>query len=136
MSDSLLVRQLLEHTFKSKLDRDVSLLAADYCRAEGLDVAAALCQTSNETISNRLWSIFKFDWAQVQENPGGISGRMSHFVAAKLEYTVAWAVSGAAETAQIKTAEAAVLESLQLFWTQWAGYMVTTSDEYALAFDS
>jgi hypothetical protein len=131
--DIVAVRQRLEQTFKTTLDRDVSLLAADYCEREGLVVAATLCQTSHETISNRLWSAFKFEWSQVQENPGGTSGRMSHFVTAKLEYTVAWAVANKRETVEVVNAEKAALEALHLLWLEWAGYMVTTSPEFALA---
>jgi hypothetical protein len=133
MNSKLIIRQALEHIFKSKLDRNVSLLAADYCKSEDLPEAAALYQTSNETISNHLWSTFTFDWQNVQENPGGTSGRMGRFVAAKLEYTVAWAVAKGVQTNEILQAEKTVLESLHLLWLEWAGYMATTSEDYMLA---
>jgi hypothetical protein len=127
------VRQRLEQTFRSTLDRNVSLLAADYCKNEELAEAATLCETSHESVSKRLWSKFSFDWSHVQENPGGTSGRMSKFVAVKLEYTVAWAVAEAKETVEVVNAEKAALEALYLLWLEWAGYMVTTSEDYARA---
>ena len=114
-------RQRLEQTFRATLDRNVSLLAADYCKSEGLGEAASLCETSHESVSRSLWSKFGFDWSHVQENPGGTSGRMSRFVAAKLEYTVAWAVAGARETVEVVNAEKAALEALHLLWLEWAG---------------
>jgi hypothetical protein len=133
MDHIALARQRLEQKFKATIDRDVSLVASDYCNAEGLVEASTLCLNSHEAISTQLWSRFVFDWSKVRENPGGTSGRMSAFVDAKLETTIAWAVATGRKTLEVRTAENATLEALQLLWLEWAGYMVTTSDKFAAA---
>lgn len=126
-------RQTLERKFRETIDRDVSVLAVEYCQSEGLDTAAILCQASNEHISNGLWSRFAFDWVNVTPNPSGTMNRASQFIEAKLELTVVWAVARGAKTAEVSNAEDVALVRLQKLWNEWAGYMVTTSEVYEMA---
>jgi hypothetical protein len=66
----------------------------------------------------------------LQENPGGTSGR---YVTVKLEYRVVWSLAGEKETVEVANARSVALENLYLLWTQWADYMIITSDKFAVA---
>jgi hypothetical protein len=126
-------RQNIQKLFRQRIDRDVSGLAADYCLEQHLPEAAKLCLGSHETISERLWSKFSFDWRNVFPNPGGTLGLAGQFVNDKLEFTLAWATSNGVETPQVFNAEKIILERLHKLWNEWAGYMVTSPEELEAA---
>lgn len=126
-------RRNLEVRFLGTFNYDVTELAAEHCQAEGLGDAASRCRASHDLLSQQLWTLFTFDWS-IFINPGGTSNRTSQFLLAKLEFTVAWAVTKTC-TAEVRATETAALERLQVLWREWAGYMVTTSPEFEAALD-
>jgi hypothetical protein len=133
--DKQQARQSIQKLFRQRIDRDVSGLAADYCLEQNVRNVATLCLSSHEIISERLWSKFIFDWTNVFPNPGGTAGLASQFVYDKLEFTLAWATSNGMETPQVFNAEKVALERIGKLWDEWAGYMVTSSEELESALD-
>lgn len=131
--DKQQARQTIEKLFRQRIDRNVSGLAADYCLEQNLVEAATLCLSSHEKISERIWSKFSFDWSKVFLNPGGTIGLASQFVNDKLEFTLLWATAKGMDTPQVFNAEKVALERLHKLWNEWAGYMVTSTEELEAA---
>ncbi|MGL4609944.1 MAG: hypothetical protein ACRCYY_09710 [Trueperaceae bacterium] len=122
-------RQHIGKLFRKRIDKNVSGIAAEECLAQNLARAATLCQQSHDVLSERLWSKFEYDWSNVLPNPGGTAGLASQFVYDKLEFTLAWATSKGKDSVQVLHTEKIALEGLQALWKEWAGYMVTSSEE-------
>lgn len=124
--------------FQASADRDISGVAADECLRRSLFApdgtpAARLCLGSHSAVSDLLFRRLRFDWEEVVYIYDGTRGEQARYLKAKLDLTVALAVSGDELTAEVEQRLTEAVKALEILWQSWAGYQATTTDDLARA---
>lgn len=133
-ASQLHARLRIEAAFRDTVDRDVELVAEKHCADHGQADAAARCRASDDIVSDMIWSRFgAFDWEGVNFVYDGTYGQHSRYLWAKVELTVAWAVSNGTFTPEVEETLAHTVSRLRDLWREWAGYRATLTDDLALA---
>ncbi|WP_027480482.1 hypothetical protein [Deinococcus pimensis] len=133
-ASQLRARLEIEAAFRATVDRDVELVAEKHCADHGREEAAARCRLSDDILTDMIWSRFgAFDWDGVNFVYDGTYGHQSRYLWAKVELTVAWAVSNGVFTPEVEEALDHAVTRLRELWREWAGYRATLTDDLALA---